>query len=97
MPLAIALYLAAAAAATGGPWVGKTLFDRAQQERARAAMSKEREHATQALHEEIELAELRRQAQAHGVDPDIVEQAYRAVRDGSMTWEDLRRTLDGPA
>ena len=94
MPLAIALYVAAAAAAVGGPWVGKTLFDRAQQERASATLRRDREHVKEALHDEIELAELRKQAEANGVDPDLVEQGYQALRDGSITWADLRKIID---
>jgi hypothetical protein len=45
------------------------------------------------LRAECDLAELRRQAAAAGVDPDVVEAGYTAMRAGDVTVDDLLREI----
>ena len=54
---------------------------------ARDLLRRDRATLRDALSDEIELADLRRSAQAAGVDPDVVEDGYIAMRDGRVSLE----------
>ena len=77
MGKAILYYLAAGAAGGGGPAIAAVLYRLGQQEAAAHAQSRDAETVARLLRIQIGLAPLREQALAAGVDPDLVEQAYR--------------------
>lgn len=89
MPIAILYFLAAAAAGFGGPAAAAVLFRRGQQEAASASQDRDTEVISRLLRSEIDLALLRDQARSAGVDPDLVEQGYRDLRDGLVTVEQV--------
>lgn len=85
MPIAILYFLAAGAAGAGGPAAAALLFRRGQQEAAVHTQARDAESVARLLRTHIDLATLREQAHAVGVDPDPVEQGYRDMRDGLVT------------
>lgn len=85
MPIAILYFLAAGAAGAGGPAAAALLFRRGQQEAAAHTQARDAKSVARLLRIHIDLATLREQAQAVGVDPDLVEQGYRDMRDGLVT------------
>jgi hypothetical protein len=89
MPIAILYFLAAGAVGVGGPAAALLLFRRGQQEAAANTQAQDAEAVTRLLHTHIDLATLREQARAAGVDPDLVEQGYRDVRDGLISADQI--------
>jgi hypothetical protein len=77
MGKAILYFLAAGAAGVGGPAVAVVLRRLGQQEAAAHTQARDAESVARLLRCQIGLAPLREQALAVGVDPDLVEQAYR--------------------
>lgn len=79
------IFYALAAAFAGGGIGGSWYFwQRGQQEAAARLAQRDAEILAQALAREIDLAELRRRAQAEGVDPDEVERGYQALKAGQV-------------
>lgn len=92
---AFAFYLLAGVAFVGGNGLGYMAITRAQQERARAELQRNREYLRQALLDEISLEEVREQARRAGVDPAAVEEGYRAYLAGEVTFEQIRKMMEG--
>lgn len=93
MPIVIALYFLAGSLLVGGPAAGKYVYDVARREAARDLLRRDRQALVDALHGEVDLANLRHQAAAAGLDPDVVVQGYTAVRDGRMDLDQLLAML----
>ncbi len=89
MPIAILYFLAAGAAGVGGPAAAALLFRRGQQEAATYTQARDAESVRRLLRIQIDLATLREQAHAVGVDPDLVEQGYRDMRDRLVTIDQI--------
>ncbi|MFD1211105.1 hypothetical protein ACFQ36_03480 [Arthrobacter sp. GCM10027362] len=89
MPIAILYYLAAGAIGVGGPAAAVLLFRLGQQEGAAHLRRRDAESLARLLRTETDLATRREQARAAGVDPDLVEQGYRDLRDGLVTINQL--------
>lgn len=85
MPIAILYFLAAGAAGVGGSAAATLLFRRGQQEAAAHTQARDADSVARLLRTHIDLATLREQARNAGVDPDLVEQGYRDMRDGLVT------------
>ncbi|BEL06067.1 hypothetical protein Q0Z83_042580 [Actinoplanes sichuanensis] len=89
MPLAILYYLGAGALLIGGPATGLLLLGRGRQEAAAHALAREQTLIARLLRTETDLAQVREQARAAGVDPDLVEQGYRDLRDNHVTLDQI--------
>lgn len=85
MPIAILYFLAASALGVGGPMAAALLIRRGRQVAAAHLQARDHAAVTKLLQEEIDLASLREQARRAGVDPDVIEQGYRDMRDGIVT------------
>ncbi|MGC4788185.1 hypothetical protein ACLQ22_10140 [Micromonospora sp. DT178] len=104
MPIPPILFYLAAGAVGGVGVVGgfagaRFLYQRGQQEAAVQLQARDTAAVAQALRDEIDLAALREEARAAGVDPDQVEQGYYNLRDGLVTIDEAEaylRTLDNP-
>lgn len=70
-------YLAAGAAGVGGPAIAAGFLRLGHQQAAAYVQARGAESVAGLLGVQIDLASLREQALAVGVDPDLVEQAYR--------------------
>lgn len=81
MPKAFLYYLAAGAVGVGGPAVAAVLIQLGQQEAAAHTLARGAELSARLLRIQIDLAPLREEALAVGVDPDLVEQGNREMRD----------------
>jgi hypothetical protein len=92
---AVFYIVAAATASAGGPAAGALLFRRGQQEAAAHLQARDTESIVRVLRAEIDLASLREQARAAGVDPDAIEQSYRDLRDGTLTTDQVAARLRG--
>lgn len=88
------LFFAAAGAlfggGTGGGWY---LWKRGQQEAAKRMQHQDAEAAKQALRDALDLADLRRQAQEAGLDPDEVVAGYERLRDSQLSPEEVLERL----
>jgi hypothetical protein len=93
MPQPVLFYAAAGALAVGGVGGGLYLLQRGQQEAAKQLQRQDAEAAKQALREGIDLADLRRQAQEAGLDPDEVIAGYKALRDRQVSPEGVLKWL----
>ena len=93
MPLAILYFLAAGAAGVGGPAAAVVLMRRGQAEAAASAQAHDAEMLGRLLRSQIDLATLRKQARAVGVDPDLVERGYLDMRDGLVTFDQVLARL----
>jgi hypothetical protein len=80
--------------ATGGGWY---LWQRGQQEAAKRLQREDAEAAKEALADAIDLADLRRQAQAAGLDPDEVVAGYKGLRDSHVSLDDVLKMLNRAA
>lgn len=88
------LYLAAAGALrVGGPIAACFFLRRAGQELAACAQIRDVEMEARILRSRIGLAELREQARAAGVDPDLVVQGYQDLRDGLFSLDKVSSFL----
>ncbi|MCW2935863.1 MAG: hypothetical protein JWM19_6825 [Actinomycetia bacterium] len=86
-------YAAAGALAAGGVGGGWYFWQRGQQEATKQLQRRDAEGAKQALREAIDLADLRRQAQEAGLDPDVVIAGYKTLRDSQVSPEDVLERL----
>lgn len=93
MSKAILYYLAAGATGVGGPAAAGLLLRRGHQEAAADTQARKAKSIDRLLQIEIDRAPLREQALAVGVDPDLVEQRYRNMRDGPVTIDQLLANL----
>lgn len=82
MPVPILLFAAAGALAGGGLGGSVYLWKKGAQIAADDERRKDIEHAKNLIHKQTELAEVRKAAEAAGVDPDAVLSGYEAIRDG---------------
>lgn len=89
----ILFYAAAGALVGGGVGGGRYVWQRGRQEAAKQLQRHDAETAKQALREAIDLADLRRQAQEKGLDPDEVIAGYKALRDSQVSPEDVLEKL----
>jgi hypothetical protein len=81
MSKALPYFLASGAAGVGGLAAAGVLFRLGQQEAAAHTLARDPESFARLLQIQIDQAPLRKQALAVGVDPDLVEQGYRDMRD----------------
>jgi hypothetical protein len=77
-------------ASAGGGWY---LWRRGQQEAAKRLQHQDAEAVKQALREGIEVADLRREAEEAGLDPDEVIEGYQKLRDSQVSPEDVLQSL----
>ena len=89
----ILFFAAAGALFGGGAGGGWYLWRRGQQEAAKRMQHQDAEAAKQALRDAIDLAELRSEAQAAGLDPDEVVAGYEKLRDSQLSPEDVLKRL----
>jgi hypothetical protein len=94
MPIFILYFLAAGAAGLGGPAIGAAFLKRGQQARAAYIRQQDIDEISRLLRSEMGLAELRREAEQAGVDPELVEHGYFELRDGHITIEQITARLD---
>lgn len=88
------LFLAAAGAlVAGGAGGGWYMWKRGQQEAAKRLQHEDAEAAKQALRDAIDLADLRSEAKAAGLDPDEVVAGYEKLRDSQLSAEDVLKKL----
>lgn len=102
MPRSPLLFYAAAGALIGGGISGGIgggwyLWQRGQQEAAKRLQREDAEAAKEALRDAIDLADLRSQAQAAGLDPDEVVAGYKRLRDSQVSPDDVLKMLNRAA
>jgi hypothetical protein len=102
MPRSPLLFYAAAGALLGGGigggiGGGRYFWQRGQQEAAKRLQHEDAEAAKEALRDAIDLADLRRQAQAVGLDPDEVVAGYTGLRDSQVSPDDVLEMLNRAA
>jgi hypothetical protein len=98
MPRSPLFFYAAAGALIGGGVGGGIggwwyLWQRGQQEAAKRLQREDAEAAKEALRDAIDLADLRSQAQAAGLDPDEVVAGYKALRDSQVSPDGVLKML----
>lgn len=69
------------------------MWKRGQQEAAKRLQHEDAEAAKQALRDAIDLADLRSEAKAAGLDPDEVVAGYEKLRDSQLSTEDVLKRL----
>jgi hypothetical protein len=69
------------------------MWKRGQQEAAKRLQHEDAEAAKQALRDAIDLADLRSEAKAAGLDPDEVVAGYEKLRDSQLSAEDVLKKL----
>lgn len=90
------IFFAVAGALAGGGIGGSWYFwRRGQQEAAAQLTQRDAEILAEALEREISLEQLRRRAQAEGVDPDEVERGYLALKAGQVQPDEVLAALAG--
>ena len=87
-------YAAAGAFIAGGIGGGSYIWQRGQQEAAKRLQHEDADAAKEALRDAIDLADLRRQAQAAGLDPDDVVAGYQGLRDSQVSPDDVLEMLN---
>ena len=92
-PSPVLFYAAAGALFAGGTGGGWYLWQRGQQEAAKRLQHQDAEAAKQALKDGVELADLRREAEEAGLEPDEVVAGYRQLRDSQMSPQDVLERL----
>ena len=90
-------YAAAGALIWGGIGGGRYFLQRGHHETAKRLQHEDADAAKEALRDAIDLADLRRQAQAAGLDPDEVVAGYQGLRDSPVSPEDLLEMLNRAA
>ncbi|MEU1177571.1 hypothetical protein ABZ464_07965 [Streptomyces sp. NPDC005820] len=85
----ILFFAAAGALVAGGTGGGWYLWKRGQQEAAKRLQHEDAEAAKQALRDAIDLADLRSEAKAAGLDADEVVAGYEKLRDSQLSTEDV--------
>lgn len=73
------------------------VWQRGQQEAAKRLHHEDAEAAKEALRDAIDLDDLRRQAQAAGLDPDEVVAGYKGLRDSQVSLNDVLKMLNRAA
>jgi hypothetical protein len=94
MPIYILYFLAAGAVSIGGPAIGVALYNRGQQEAAASEGECEIATLKRLLQSQIDLQDLRAQAQRAGVDPDAVARGYYELRGGHITLDQVAARID---
>ncbi|MFF5650384.1 hypothetical protein [Streptomyces collinus] len=89
----ILFFAAAGALVAGGTGGGWYMWKRGQQEAAKRLQHEDAEAAKQALRDAIDLADLRSEAKAAGLDPDEVVAGYEKLRDSQLSAEDVLKKL----
>ncbi|MFF0480190.1 hypothetical protein [Streptomyces sp. NPDC004435] len=89
----ILFFAAAGALFAGGTGGGWYMWKRGLQEAAKQLQHQDAEAAKQALRDAIDLAGLRNEAQAAGLDPDEVVAGYKKMRDEQLSPQDVLRKL----
>ncbi|MFG2441206.1 hypothetical protein [Streptomyces sp. NPDC048508] len=89
----ILFFAAAGALVAGGTGGGWYMWKRGQQEAAKRLQHEDAEAAKQALRDAIDLADLRSEAKAAGLDPDEVVAGYEKLRDSQLSTEDVLKGL----
>ncbi|MFI7871914.1 hypothetical protein [Streptomyces salinarius] len=89
----ILFFAAAGALVAGGAGGGWYMWKRGQQEAAKRLQHEDAEAAKQALRDAIDLADLRSEAKAAGLDPDEVVAGYEKLRDSQLSAEDVLKKL----
>jgi hypothetical protein len=89
----ILFFAAAGALFGGGAGGGWYLWKRGQQEAAKRMQHQDAEAAKQALRDALDLADLRRQAQEAGLDPEEVLAGYERLRDSQLSPEEVLERL----
>ncbi|MEU7660853.1 hypothetical protein [Streptomyces lincolnensis] len=89
----ILFFAAAGALVAGGTGGGWYMWKRGQQEAAKRLQHEDAEAAKQALRDAIDLADLRSEAKAAGLDPDEVVAGYEKLRDSQLSTEDVLKRL----
>ncbi len=69
------------------------MWKRGQQEAAKRLQHEDAKAAKQALRDAIDLADLRSEAKAAGLDPDEVVAGYERLRDSQLSTEDVLKNL----
>jgi|SRR6185312_13888259 hypothetical protein len=90
-------YAAAGALILGGIGGGRYFWQRGQQEAAKRLQHEDADAAKEALRDAIDIADLRRQAQAVGLDPDEVVAGYQGLRDSQVSPDDVLEMLNRAA
>lgn len=89
----ILFFAAAGALVVGGTGGGWYMWKHGQQETAKRLQHVDAEAAKQALRDAIDLADLRSEAKAAGLDPDEVVAGYKKLRDSQLSTEDVLKML----
>lgn len=89
----ILFFAAAGALVAGGAGGGWYMWKRGQQEAAKRLQHEDAEAAKQALRDAVDLADLRSEAKAAGLDPDEVVAGYEKLRDSQLSAEDVLKKL----
>jgi hypothetical protein len=89
----ILFFAAAGALMAGGTGGGWYMWKRGQQEAAKRLQHEDAEAAKQALRDAIDVADLRSEAKAAGLDPDEVVAGYEKLRDSQLSTEDVLKKL----
>ncbi|MGW5472816.1 hypothetical protein [Streptomyces chartreusis] len=89
----ILFFAAAGALVAGGTGGGWYMWKRGQQEAAKRLQHEDAEAAKQALRDAIDVADLRSEAKAAGLDPDEVVAGYEKLRDSQLSTEDVLKKL----
>lgn len=89
MFLPILYFAAAGALAVGGTAGASLLFQRGRQLAASRLRAQDIAELQRLLRAEIDLAKLRAEATEQGVDPQLVEEGYTRLRDGSVTLDEV--------
>ncbi|WP_109033425.1 hypothetical protein [Streptomyces rubrogriseus] len=89
----ILFFAAAGALVAGGTGGGWYMWKRGQQEAAKRLQHEDAKAAKQALRDAIDLADLRSEAKAAGLDPDEVVAGYERLRDSQLSTEDVLKNL----
>jgi hypothetical protein len=85
----ILFFAAAGALFAGGTGGGWYLWKRGQQEAAKRLQRQDAEAAKQALSDAIDIAALRTQAEAAGLNPDEAIAGYEKLRDTQLSPEEV--------
>ncbi|MFE6767831.1 hypothetical protein ACFVFD_02515 [Streptomyces fimicarius] len=89
----ILFFAAAGALFAGGTGGSLYLWKRGCQEAARQLQRLDAKAARQALTDAVDLADLRKEARAAGLDPDEVVAGYEKMRDEQLSPQDVLRML----
>lgn len=97
IPVVVAYYAGAGAVAMGGAAAAKLLHSKAQHLAALEYARQDVDARTQYIKTRISLEEMRRKAAEVGLDPDLIDEGYKALQAKKVTPDEVREFLESSA